>query len=67
MISINEAMGFRPVDDWNNWQLTLCPTFLPSADGRPDGRRVEARRQMAGMTETPQPGTPGTPRRSTGR
>ena len=23
MISINEAIGFRPVDSWNNWQLTL--------------------------------------------
>jgi GNAT superfamily N-acetyltransferase len=23
MISINEAMGFRPVDGWDNWQLTV--------------------------------------------
>ncbi|HEX5596889.1 MAG TPA: GNAT family N-acetyltransferase [Micromonosporaceae bacterium] len=23
MVSINEAMGFRPVDGWDNWQLTL--------------------------------------------
>jgi GNAT superfamily N-acetyltransferase len=23
MISINEAMGFRPVDGWNSWQLKL--------------------------------------------
>lgn len=23
MISINEAIGFRPADAWNNWQLTL--------------------------------------------
>ena len=23
MISINEAMGFRPVDGWNNFQLNL--------------------------------------------
>lgn len=23
MISINEAMGFRPVDGWQNWQLAL--------------------------------------------
>jgi GNAT superfamily N-acetyltransferase len=23
MISINEAMGFRPVDGWDNWQLSL--------------------------------------------
>ncbi|MFI6760518.1 GNAT family N-acetyltransferase [Micromonospora sp. NPDC050417] len=23
MISINEAIGFRPADSWNNWQLTL--------------------------------------------
>lgn len=23
MISINEAMGFRPVDLWHNWQLTI--------------------------------------------
>lgn len=23
MISINEAMGFRPVDQWHNWQLTV--------------------------------------------
>lgn len=23
MIAINEAMGFRPVDGWDNWQLTL--------------------------------------------
>ncbi|MEV4760896.1 GNAT family N-acetyltransferase [Micromonospora sp. NPDC049559] len=23
MISINEALGFRPVDAWHNWQLTI--------------------------------------------
>ncbi|MDG4822514.1 GNAT family N-acetyltransferase [Asanoa sp. WMMD1127] len=23
MIAINEAMGFRPVDEWHSWQLTL--------------------------------------------
>lgn len=23
MIAINEAMGFRPVDQWHNWQLSL--------------------------------------------
>lgn len=23
MIAINEALGFRPVDQWHNWQLTL--------------------------------------------
>ncbi|GGO12089.1 GNAT family N-acetyltransferase [Micromonospora parathelypteridis] len=23
MVAINEQLGFRPVDSWNNWQLTL--------------------------------------------
>jgi GNAT superfamily N-acetyltransferase len=23
MVAINEAIGFRPVDEWHNWQLTL--------------------------------------------
>ncbi|MFC4016863.1 GNAT family N-acetyltransferase [Micromonospora sp. GCM10011542] len=23
MVAINERLGFRPVDSWNNWQLTL--------------------------------------------
>ncbi|MEV4618322.1 GNAT family N-acetyltransferase [Asanoa sp. NPDC049573] len=23
MIAINEAMGFRPVDEWHNWQISL--------------------------------------------
>ena len=31
MIAVNEAMGFRPVDDWLSWQLDLQPPASTAA------------------------------------